>query len=291
MIAAAAAPDPTFWNNLAEEYAAKPVDDPAAFERKIAITQGRMGPGAVVLDIGCGTGSLALRLAETGADVHGLDLSDEMIRIARGKARAQEVDNVTFHVGAFDERFSAFADGSLDGICAYSILHLVPDRQAALAQIFRLLKPGGFFISSTVCLRNSWFPYGPMLTVMRGEQNLLRTVLAPVRLQHGPAVTLLPGRHPFTCMHARPQAQRLLQLHTQAGLGAQIAGLWLEVPPLVTVKPELREARRKRFDIQHLVPYAIGARHVDGRLQEVLYTMSLTAPARGAEEQTATLAQ
>ncbi len=159
--------DAAFWNNLAEQYAAKPVENPDAFDQKIAITRSRMGPESVVLDIGCGTGSLALRLAPSGAHVHGLDFSSEMIRIANDKARAQQVDNVTFHVGPFDESFTAFEPESLDGICAYSILHLVPDREAALRQIYRLLKPGGFFISSTVCLREGWVPYAPILWVMR----------------------------------------------------------------------------------------------------------------------------
>lgn len=156
-----------FWNKIAESYSKKPVDLPEAFERKIEITKARMAPDHVVLDIGCGTGSLALRLAPAGAHIHGLDISEEMIRIARGKAADQGIGNVTFHVGPFDERFAVFEPASLDGICAYSILHLVPERAAALAQIFRLLKPGGFFVSSTVCLAESWVPYAPILTVMR----------------------------------------------------------------------------------------------------------------------------
>ena len=159
--------DATFWNDLAERYAAKPLDDPEAFERKIAHTKARMAPDQVVLDIGCGTGSLVLRLADGAREVHGLDLSSEMVRIANGKAAADGVDNVTFHVGPFDDSFDAFEDGSLDGICAYSILHLVPDRDEALARIFRLLRPGGFFVSSTVCLGGSWVPYGLVLPVMR----------------------------------------------------------------------------------------------------------------------------
>jgi len=61
----------------------------------------------------------------------------------------------------------AFEDGSLDGICAYSILHLVPDRREALARIYRLLRPGGFFVSSTVCLGGTWVPYGAIIGVMR----------------------------------------------------------------------------------------------------------------------------
>jgi arsenite methyltransferase len=159
--------DATFWDRLAEEYAKKPVANPDAFERKIAITTSRMSPSDVVLDIGCGTGSLALRLAPHAAHVHGLDVSGEMVRIATGKARAQAVDNVTFHTGSWDESFAAFEDASLDGICAYSLLHLVEDRPAALARIHRCLKPGGFFVSSTVCLGESWVPYRPILRVMR----------------------------------------------------------------------------------------------------------------------------
>jgi ubiquinone/menaquinone biosynthesis C-methylase UbiE len=159
--------DPTFWNELAEKYARQPVADPQAFERKIEVTKSRMRPQDLVLDIGCGTGSLALRLAPAAAHVHGLDLSREMLRIANEKARAQAIDNVTFHIGPFDGSFTAFADESLDGICAYSLLHLVEDRASACERMYRLLKPGGFFVSSTLCLGESWVPYGPLLRVLR----------------------------------------------------------------------------------------------------------------------------
>lgn len=156
-----------FWDNTAEKYAKKPVANPAAFERKIAITQSLLTPRDVILDVGCGTGSLALRLSPYGAHVHGLDLSSEMIRIARDKTKAAAITNVTFHVGAFDDSFAAFEDGSLRGICAYSLLHLTDDLPATLRRVFRLLEPGGFFVSSTVCLGESRVPYRPLLWVMR----------------------------------------------------------------------------------------------------------------------------
>ena len=159
--------DAAFWDGIAEKYAKQPVANPDAFDAKIAITKSHMKATDVVLDIGCGTGSLALRLAGSAAEVHGLDISSEMTRIASEKARAEDCDNVTFHTGAFDETFGAFKAESLNGICAYSILHLVDDRLAALAQIFGLLKPGGFFISSTVCLGESWVPYGVIIGAMR----------------------------------------------------------------------------------------------------------------------------
>ena len=159
--------DAEFWNGIAEKYAKQPVERPEAFDRKIEITRALMRPGCVVLDVGCGTGSLALRLAPSAGRVHGLDCSSEMVRIGRDKARAQGIDNVELHVGAFDDTFDHFPDGSLDGICAYSILHLVPDRADALRRMFRLLRPGGFFVTSTLCLGDTWIPYGPIITVMR----------------------------------------------------------------------------------------------------------------------------
>lgn len=159
--------DAEFWNRMAERYARQPVANPDAFERKIEVTRALITPRSVVLDVGCGTGSLALRLAPGAAAVHGLDFSSEMIRIANDKARAQQIGNVRFHAGPFDDSFDAFADGELDGVCAYSLLHLLADRAAALQRIHRLLKPGGFFVSSTVCLGESRIPFRPLLGVMR----------------------------------------------------------------------------------------------------------------------------
>jgi arsenite methyltransferase len=155
-----------FWNDLAERYARQPLANPGAFERKIAINRSLMKPTDVVLDVGCGTGSLALRLASGAATIHGLDISSEMIRIAKGKAQAEGAANVSFHVGPLDSS-ELFESASLDGICAYSLLHLVEDLPATLGRIYRLLRPGGFFVSSTVCLGESWVPYRPILQAMR----------------------------------------------------------------------------------------------------------------------------
>jgi arsenite methyltransferase len=158
--------DPTFWNKIAEDYARKPVEDPAAFERKIEVMKSHLAPTHTALDIGCGTGSLALRLAPFAAQVHGLDVSPAMVAIARRKAAAAGTQNVTFHAGAFDAGFTALPQG-VDLLCACSLLHLVDDRAAVLAQALRLLVPGGTFVASTVCLGESWVPWAPLLTAAR----------------------------------------------------------------------------------------------------------------------------
>lgn len=74
--------------------------------------------------------------------------------------------------------------GPMVDSCAYSLLHLVEDRTNALAHIHRLLKPGGFFISSTVCLGDSWIPYRPILAVMRwiGKAPMVKTISRPTLL-------------------------------------------------------------------------------------------------------------
>ncbi|MGF1466138.1 MAG: class I SAM-dependent methyltransferase [Sandaracinaceae bacterium] len=158
--------DAQFWDNLAEKYSAKPIDNVPAYERKLEITKARLRPRHVILDIGCGTGSLALELAPHVAHVHAMDVSGEMLRIARSKADAGGTTNVTFHRGTLDEPHP-FDPGTFAGVCAYNILHLVDDRPGMLRTIFELLEPGGFFVSSTVCLSGSWTPFGLILPVMR----------------------------------------------------------------------------------------------------------------------------
>lgn len=157
--------DAKFWDQIAEKYAAKPVENATAFERKKAITREHLRPGATVLEIGCGTGSLALELSKLAGHVHAMDISAEMIRIANQKKEAQGVTNVTFHQGTLDGRIP-FEPAQFDAVWAYSILHLVDDRRQTLKTVSELLKPGGAFISSNVCLGGTWVPYGAILAVM-----------------------------------------------------------------------------------------------------------------------------
>jgi arsenite methyltransferase len=158
--------DAAFWDRIAEKYAARPVPDVPAYERKLVIAKARFGRDYDVLDVGCGTGSLALELAPGVRHVHAIDVSGEMLRIAQRKATAAGVENVTFHRATLDDT-SGLRAHRFDAVCAFNILHLVKDRDAALAKMFELLRPGGVFVSSTLCLGVSFVPYGLFLPVMR----------------------------------------------------------------------------------------------------------------------------
>lgn len=158
--------DARFWNGIAQSYAEKPVADLPAFERKKAITREHLRADSMVLELGCGTGTLALEMARHAGHIQALDISEEMLRIAEQKREAQRVTNVTFRQGTLDASHPYHPE-SFDSVWAYSILHLVPDRRRVLATIFDLLAEGGSLIASSLCLGDARVPYGPLIAVMR----------------------------------------------------------------------------------------------------------------------------
>ncbi len=146
-----------FWDRIAERYAKKPVADEATYQKKLAITRAYFQPDAEVFEFGCGTGSTAIAHAPFVKRIRAIDLSTKMIEIARRKADAGEVENVSFETKTIDE-FDA-PERSFDAVMGHSILHLLPRRETAIAKAHRLLKPGGVFVTSTACLGDTmkWF--------------------------------------------------------------------------------------------------------------------------------------
>jgi ubiquinone/menaquinone biosynthesis C-methylase UbiE len=124
-----------------------------------------MRPDMTVLEFGCGTGSTALEHAPHVAHLDATDISAAMIAIGREKAARAGITNVTFQQSGIED-FDA-PDNSYDMVLALNLLHLLPDRPAALARIHRLLKPGGLFVSSTVCLTDRLWFLRPAITVMQ----------------------------------------------------------------------------------------------------------------------------
>lgn len=142
--------DQHFWDRVARKYARDTIKDMVGYTRTLESTRQRLRKDDIVLELGCGTGTTALSLAPTVARIVGSDVSGEMIAIAREKARAQDCGNVEFVVWSADR--DTGAQSSFDAVLAFSVLHLIADRSAALRQAMRALKPGGLFISKTPCL-------------------------------------------------------------------------------------------------------------------------------------------
>ena len=142
-------PNVRFWDRIAKSYAARPVSDQTAYERKLFETQMRLTPDMKALEIGCGTGSTALAHAPFVDHITAVDLSPNMIKIARAKADAAGVSNASFSVAAIESLEAE--DGAYDVVFGLSLLHLVADAIAA-KRIRQWLKPGGLFISNTARL-------------------------------------------------------------------------------------------------------------------------------------------
>ncbi|WP_419909812.1 class I SAM-dependent methyltransferase [Hoeflea sp.] len=140
----------SFWDKLAERYSKKPVPDEAAYQRKLNITRGYLRPEMDVMEFGCGTGTTAIAHAPHVRHILATDISAKMIEIARNKAEAAGIGNVTFDQAAIDDY--AASDASFDVIMGHSILHLVEDRDPVIAKVYRMLKPGGVFVTNTACL-------------------------------------------------------------------------------------------------------------------------------------------
>ena len=151
--------DRQFWDRIAPKYARKPIKDESAYEAMLEQVLLALRPSDRVLELGCGTGSTALLLANAVEHITATDVSGAMIDIARSKLGRDAPGNVVFrHADAAE----LVASESFDAIFATSLLHLVSDVPLVLEQAFKQLKPGGLLITKTVCLKHT----SPFIQVM-----------------------------------------------------------------------------------------------------------------------------
>ncbi len=139
-----------FWNLIASKYAASPIADVVAYQKKIEKLKSYLSLEDYVLDIGCGTGTQCDDLANSVKHVTGIDISNKLLAIAEKRKVEREITNVEFvQTTVFDERFDS---GSFNVVLAFYVLHFFEDLDEVLRRIYDLLKPGGFFILETACL-------------------------------------------------------------------------------------------------------------------------------------------
>ena len=139
-----------FWDKMADGYSKKPVADEESYQKKIEVTREYLRPDMEVLEFGCGTGATAISHAPCVKHIQAIDISSRMIEIAQGKAAASNVKNVMFTRAAIDEL--SVPDQTFDAVLGLSILHLVKNKEDVILKIWKMLKPGGIFVSSTACI-------------------------------------------------------------------------------------------------------------------------------------------
>jgi arsenite methyltransferase len=105
---------------------------------------GPLEPGEHVLDVGSGAGTdslVAAQMVGPEGRVTGIDMTPEMLEKARAGARELGAENVEFVEGEAEEL--PFPDASFDVVISNGVIDLVPDKDAVLSELYRVLRPGG----------------------------------------------------------------------------------------------------------------------------------------------------
>jgi ubiquinone/menaquinone biosynthesis C-methylase UbiE len=123
------------YDTLATEYAAHRTVHPGVLRQ--LLERGGLGVGSLGLDVGCGSANYLAALQQaTGATIHGVDPSAEMLAHAREKA-----PNSEFVQGRAESL--PWSDATFDLVFSVDVIHHLSDRSAASREAFRVLKPGG----------------------------------------------------------------------------------------------------------------------------------------------------
>jgi len=107
-------------------------------------TLGRVEPGEVVLDLGCGAGTdllIAAQMTGPAGRVIGVDMTAPMRATARSSAEAMGLENVELHEALLED--VPLADASVDIVTSNGVIDLLPDKDAVFDEIDRILRPGG----------------------------------------------------------------------------------------------------------------------------------------------------
>lgn len=178
-----------FWDKVSTKYSKKPVPSQDIYQEKLTRTQKLFTKDSSVMEFGCGTGTTSLVHAPYVKDIIAYDYSPGMIALANQKKDEQQVSNVTFEVKSVED--IPFHSETYDVVMAHSILHLTQNNEQIIKNTYGALKPGGFLVSSSGCIK---------------EMNILIRNLIPILTSVGKAPLITK----FT-------ADELIELHKKSG--------------------------------------------------------------------------
>lgn len=144
------ASDARFWDKTSRKYAADAIADQAGYERTLDRTRALLKRDDRVLELGCGTGTTALRLADNVRSYLATDLSAGMIAIAEEKHAAHPISALSFRIATAET--PTLEAGRFNAVLGFNYLHMVRDVPGTLRRIHALLAADGLFISKTPCL-------------------------------------------------------------------------------------------------------------------------------------------
>ena len=149
---------PSYTMGYSEEF--RQMLEQRSAETHAAYLLPRLKRGDRVLDFGCGPGTISVGLAGAvdPGELHGVDMEQSQVELARAAAAAGGHSHATFHVG--DATKLPFEDGYFDVAHCHAVLMHVPDTAAVLAEVKRVLKPGGIIAAREAILRAAFLhPY------------------------------------------------------------------------------------------------------------------------------------
>ena len=156
----------TFWDRVAWLYDLVERSNRAVNAAAAARVAGLVPKGARVLDCAAGTGEFSLAAAERAETVLCTDLSLPMLDRARKKAKKRGLTNISFaqrDITALPDR-----DGSFDAVIAANVLHLLPQPERAVRELWRVAAPRGRLILPTYLQGRVGTAYGTMIKIYQG---------------------------------------------------------------------------------------------------------------------------
>lgn len=156
----------SFWDRVARLYDLAELTNRRVNRAAVKRVAELVPQGAAVLDCAAGTGEFSLAVAKRAASVLATDLSRPMLDRAAAKARRAGLKNITFAVR--DITALAEEDGSFDVAMAANVLHLLPQPELAVRELWRVTRPGGRLILPTYLQGRTGAAAGELIKIYQG---------------------------------------------------------------------------------------------------------------------------